>query len=170
MLGESSAKDPMGRDRGVSALLGRRGKLLEVDGSAIPGEYLVEIPASVRGLLSGLKEVPLVVEREGGESRMEPWNDDDRALIGREIALFELGSIKDVLAALRGEGFGQEIWKVLAIAALVLLLLEGILARWVSKSRKAGEEVKVDFEKRDVIPDSFLKSVAKTKGSKGGAS
>jgi len=170
VLGESSAKDPMGRERGVSALLGRRGKLLEVAGSAIPGEYLVGIPASVRGLMSGFKEVPLVVEREGEESRMEPWNDDDRALIDREIDLIELRSIKDVLAALRGEGFGQEIWKILAIAALVLLLLEGILARWVSKSRKAGEEVKVDFEKRDVIPESFLKSVAKTKGSKGGAS
>jgi hypothetical protein len=70
---------------------------------------------------------------------------------------------------LRGEGFGQEIWKVLAIAALILFFLEGILARWVSKSRKAGEEVKVDFEKRDEIPDSFLRSAAKTKGAKGGA-
>ena len=43
-----------------------------------------------------------------------------------------------------------------------------VLARWVSKSRKAGEEVKVDFENRDEIPDSFLKSAAETKGAKGG--
>ena len=169
VLGEASARDPLGRERDVSALLGRRGKLLEVDGSAIPGEYLVNIPAEVRPELSGLDKVPLVVEREGGESRLEPWNDDDRNLIRREVDLIELKSIKDVLAALRGEGFGQEIWKVLAIAALILFFLEGILARWVSKSRKAGEEVKVDFEKRDEIPDSFLRSAAKTKGAKGGA-
>lgn len=169
VLGESTAKDPLGRDRDVSAYLGRRGKLLEVDGSAIPGEYLVSIPDSVQDLLSGEKEVPLVVEREGDESRLEPWNEDDRNLIRREVDLIELKSIKEVLAALRGEGFGQEIWKVLAIAALVLFFMEGILARWVSKSRKAGEEVKVDFEKRDEIPDSFLKSAAKTKGAKGGA-
>lgn len=170
VLGESSARDPLGRDRDVEALLGRRGKSLQVDGSAIPGEYLVKIPASVQDDISGQKEVPLVVLREGGESRLEGWNDDDRNLIRREIDLIELTSIKDVLAALRGEGFGREIWKVLAIAALVLFFLEGILARWVSKSRKAGEEVKVDFEKRDEVPEEFLKSVVKTKGAKGGSS
>ncbi len=167
VLGEASARDPQGRDREVAALLGRRGKSLQVSGSAIPGEYLVKIPAAVQEELSNQKEVPLVVLREGGESRLEGWNDDDRDLIRREIDLIELTSIKDVLAALRGEGFGREIWKVLAIAALVLFFLEGILARWVSKSRKAGEEVKVDFEKRDEIPEEFLKSVAKTKGAKG---
>lgn len=167
VLGESLARDPLGRERGVSVILGRRGKLLEIDGSAIPGEYLVQIPSLIRSLMAGREEVPLVVEREGEESRMDAWNDDDRALIRRETDLIELPSVKDVLAALRGEGFGQEIWKIFAIAAFVLLLLEGVLARWVSKSRKAGEEVKVDFEKRDVVPDSFLKSVAKTKGSKG---
>ncbi|MDG2400720.1 MAG: PA14 domain-containing protein [Akkermansiaceae bacterium] len=169
VLGDSSAKDPMGRERNVAASLGRRGKLLEVDGSAIPGEYLVGIPNAVQDLLLGEKEVPLVVEREGDESRLESWNEDDRRLVRREVkALIELKSIKDVLAALRGEGFGQEIWKILAIAALILFFLEGVLARWVSKSRKAGEEVKVDFENRDEIPDSFLKSAAETKGAKGG--
>ena len=60
--------------------------------------------------------------------------------------------------------FGREIWKVIAIAALVLFFLEGLLARWVSKSRRAGEEVRVDFERRDEVPAEFLKSVAQTKG------
>lgn len=169
VLGDALAKDPMGRERAVSAYLGRRGKLLEVDGPAIPGEYLVSIPEAVQDLLSGEKEVPLVVEREGDESRLDSWNDDDRSLVRREIDLIEVKSIKDVLAALRGEGFGQEVWKILAIAALVLFFLEGFLARWVSKSRKAGEEVKVDFEKRDEIPDSFLKSAAETKSARGGS-
>ena len=168
ILGDSSAKDPKGGERNVAASLGRRGKLLEVDGSAIPGEYLVGIPDAVQDLMLGEKEVPLVVEREGDESRLEFWNDDDRSLIRREINLIEVRSIKDILAALRGEGFGQEIWKILAIAALILFFLEGVLARWVSKSREAGEELKVDFEQRDEIPDSFLKSAAKTKGMKGG--
>ncbi|MDB4801641.1 PA14 domain-containing protein, partial [Akkermansiaceae bacterium] len=168
ILGDSSAKDPKGGERNVAASLGRRGKLLEVDGSAIPGEYLVGIPDAVQDLMLGEKEVPLVVEREGDESRLEFWNDDDRSLIRREINLIEVRSIKDILAVLRGEGFGQEIWKILAIAALILFFLEGVLARWVSKSREAGEELKVDFEQRDEIPDSFLKSAAKTKGMKGG--
>ena len=53
---------------------------------------------------------------------------------------------------------------MLALAALILLFLEGLLARWVSKSRKAGEELKVDFEKRNEVPEEFLKAVQKTKG------
>ncbi len=164
VLAEGEARDPMGRERTVAALQGRRGRLLEVGGSALPGEYLVNVPSAVQGDLSGLDAVPLVVLREGGESRFDGWSEDDRALIKREIDLIELGSIRDVLAALRGEGFGREIWKVLAIAALVLFFLEGLLARWVSKSRKAGEEVKVDFEKRNEVPEEFLKAVQKTKG------
>lgn len=164
VLGEEEARDPMGRNRGVSALLGRRGKLLEVAGSAIPGEYQVGVPESIRGLLGDRAEVPVVVEREGAESRMDSWNEDDRNLVRREIDLIEVRSAADVLAALRGEGFGREIWKILALAALALFFLEGLLARWVSKSRKAGEEIKVDFEKRDEVPEAFLKSVVKTKG------
>ena len=164
VLGESQAKDPVGREREVRALLGRRGKLLEVEGSAIPGEYRVGVPEGIRNLLMERAEVPLVVVREGAESRMEGWNEDDRSLVRREIDLIELGSGGDILAALRGGGFGREIWKILALAALGLFFLEGILGRWVSKSRKAGEEVKVEFEKRDEIPESFLRSVAQTKG------
>ena len=168
ILGDSFAKDPMGGERDVAASLGRRGKLLEIDGSAIPGEYLVGIPDVVQDLMLGEKEVPLVVEREGDESRLEFWNEDDRRLIRREVSLIELKSINDILAVLRGEGFGQEIWKILAIAALILFFLEGFLARWVSKSRGAGEEIKVDFDQRDEVPDEFLKSAAETKGAKGG--
>ena len=59
---------------------------------------------------------------------------------------------------------GREIWKIIAIAALILFFLEGLLARWVSKSRKAGEEVRVDFEKRNDVPEEFMRSVAETKG------
>lgn len=164
LIGESEAVDPIGRDRGVSALLGRRGKLLEVDGSAIPGEYKVGVPDGIQDLLSDLKEVPVVVEREGGESRLDPWTDDDRLLVRKEIDLIEVRTASDILAALRGEGFGREIWKILALAALVLFFLEGLLARWVSKSRKAGEEVKVEFEKRNEIPEAFLDAVSQTKG------
>jgi hypothetical protein len=166
LLGEAEARDPIGRDRGVSAILGRRGKLLEVEGSAIPGEYQVGVPDSIRGLLFDQAEVPVVVRREGGESRMERWSETDRELVRGEIDLIEVNSVGDVLAALRGEGFGREIWKVLAIAALVLFFLEGLLARWVSKSRRAGEEIKVDFEKRDEVPESFLQSMSQTKGGR----
>lgn len=166
VLGKAGARDPRGQEREVEALLGRRGKLLEVSGTAVPGEYRVEVPTEVRGSLEDRAELPLVVTRDGGESRLTGWNEDDRQLVRREIDLIELNSVQTVLAALRGEGFGREIWKILALAGLVLFFLEGLLARWVSKARRAGEEVKVDFEKRDDVPESFLRSVAEMKGGR----
>ena len=164
VLATSRALDPKGRERDVAATQGRRGRLLEVEGSALPGQYQLEVPAGMRSDVDGKETLPLVVKREGGESRFDRWNDDDRNLIKREIDLMELGSIDNMLSVLRGEGFGREIWKVIAIAALILFFLEGLLARWVSKSRRAGEEVRVDFEKRDEVPIEFSKSVAQTKG------
>lgn len=173
VLGEGSARDPRGRERGVELLLGRQGKRLEVEGSAIPGEYVVKIPQVIQGEFAGEQEVPLVVLREKEESRLEGWNEDDRNLIRREIDLIELDSMNDVLAALKGQGFGREIWKILALAALVLFFIEGLLARWVSKSRQAGEDVSVDFEKREEMPESFLEAVRSRQAStemKGGGS
>ncbi|MDA7881125.1 PA14 domain-containing protein [Akkermansiaceae bacterium] len=164
VLATSRAVDPKGRERDLFATQGRRGRLLEVEGAALPGQYQLAVPAGLRSDVGGEEKLPLVVMREGGESRFERWNEDDRNLIRREIVFMELSSIENMLSVLRGEGFGREIWKVIAIAALVLFFLEGLLARWVSKSRKAGEEVRVDFEKRDEVPAEFLKSVAQTKG------
>ena len=53
------------------------------------------------------------------------------------------------MAVLSGRGFGREITRTVAIAALVLLMLETALARWVSRSRRAGDEVRVDFGDND---------------------
>jgi hypothetical protein len=56
---------------------------------------------------------------------------------------------------LTGRGYGREITRIVAIAALVLLVLESLLGRWVSKSRRAGEELEIEFG--DQGPVSFGK-------------
>ena len=108
--------------------------------------------------------MPLVVKREPEESRFQDFNEDDRRLILREIDLIEISSAGDLLAVLRGEGFGREIWKILALAALALFLIEGILARWVSKSRKAGEDIRVDFENKGEASSEFVDALSQVKG------
>ncbi len=163
ILGEDLARDPLGQERAVEALLGKRGKSLAVAGTAIPGQYRVGIPRAIQAELKGEEELPLVVLREGAESQMKGWNEDDRALIRREIDLIELSSMEDVLAGLRGEGFGREIWKILALAAVVLLFLEGLLARWVSKSRQVGENMKIDFEEGDELCEAFGSAIEQGK-------
>ncbi|MEN8849413.1 MAG: PA14 domain-containing protein [Akkermansiaceae bacterium] len=164
LLAETEATDPRGDKRTVQALQGRRGRLLEVSGSALPGEYRLTVPETVSAALGGEKSVPLVVKREPEESRFQDFNEDDRRLILREIDLIEISSAGDLLAVLRGEGFGREIWKILALAALALFLIEGILARWVSKSRKAGEDIRVDFENKGEASSEFVDALSQVKG------
>ena len=90
----------------------------------------------------------MVVLRDVRESRLTSLEEDDKELIRKNIDLVEARSVNDILAVLSGKGFGKELWKILAVAAFFLLLLEVALARWISKSRRTAEEVKVEFEER----------------------
>lgn len=164
VLAESEANDPRGNQRLVQARQGRRGRALAVAGPALPGEYRVQIPSGFEDQFEDRTDVPLVVKRSTDESRFDAFNDDDRSLIRREIDLIEPSSANDLLAILRGEGFGREIWKVLLLAALVLFFLEILLARWVSKSRKTGEDVRVDFENRGEASADFVDALNQVKG------
>ncbi len=89
--------------------------------------------------------LPVAVARDPAESRFEPMTIEDFALIRQRIDLLQPGSLADILGVLQGKGFGREIWKLLAVAAFFLLLLESALARWVSRARRAGENVRVEF-------------------------
>lgn len=150
VVAKSKATDPKGLTREVKLSVGRRGRVLELDGSAIPGLYQVTIPPQLQTEIDVFSrgEVPMVVRRDVRESRMTKLNEDDKTLIRGSIDLVEVASVNDLLAVLSGKGFGQELWKILAVAAFFLLLLEVALARWISVSRRTAEEVKVEFEER----------------------
>lgn len=142
-----TATDPLGAIRDARIRSGRRGQELAVDGPAIPGIYQVSSNETLATLFPALgnKPLPLVVLRDPRESLFEPMNEDDRALVRKHIDLLLPASVKDITAVLHGKGFGREIWKVLAVSAFILFLLESLLARWVSKSRRAAEDVRIDF-------------------------
>ena len=67
-----------------------------------------------------------------------------------EAAEAAYASAADTLSVLQGKGFGRGIWRVLAVAAFLFFLLESVLARWVSKSRRTAEDVRVDFGENTV--------------------
>jgi len=147
---EGKATDPRGAPRRTRLTVGRRGRLLEVDGAAVPGLYELEVPGRLRGEVEEFarSKVPLVVRRDPEESRLTSLGEEDRELIRNEIDLVQASSLDDVVAILTGRGFGHELWKFLAVTAFLLLLVEAALARWISKSRRAAEDVKVEFEDR----------------------
>ncbi len=139
--------DPRGAQRGATLRHGRRGEELVVNGAAIPGVYLIFIDEELNKLFPDITDgrLPLVVNRDAEESGFEEMREDDLALIRSAIDLILPANVQDILAVMEGKGFGREIWKLLAIAALILFIMESILARWVSRSRRAAEDVRVEF-------------------------
>lgn len=139
--------DPRGAQRNAALRYGRRGQELAVDGSAIPGVYLVTLDEETGKHFPDTEggRLPLVVKRDASESRFEEMTEDDFTLIRSTTDLVLPESVADVLAVMDGKGFGREIWKLLAIAALILFVMESVLARWVSRSRRIAEDARVEF-------------------------
>lgn len=141
------ATDPMGMPRQATLRASAGGRDLTIAGAAVPGIYQVALGDSTAEEIEGIENarLPVVVLREASESTFEPMQEDDLALVRKHIDLLQPSSVADLLGVLEGRGFGREIWKWLAIPALLLFLLESVLARWVSKSRRSAEDVRVEF-------------------------
>jgi hypothetical protein len=144
---ELKAIDPQGLPRKATIRSGRRGQELAIDGAAIPGVYQVTANETLSSIFPELPDgrLPVVVGKDPKESVFDPMSPDDLALIRKHIDLLLPASVADIVRVLNGKGFGREIWKILAIAAFILFLLESVLARWVSKSRRTAEDVRIDF-------------------------
>jgi len=138
--------DPMGLPREATLRPARRGRELAIGGAAVPGIYQVSAGDDLKEALGLTEEsVPVAVIRDPAESHFEPRTQEDLGMIRKYADLLQPGSVEDILGVLQGKGFGREIWKLLAVAAFILFLLESMLARWVSRSRQMAENVRVDF-------------------------
>jgi PA14 domain/Aerotolerance regulator N-terminal/von Willebrand factor type A domain len=139
--------DPQGMLREATIQTRRRGRELSITGPALPGVYQVSVGHLLDGLIPGIENgtLPFLVKRDPNESKFESITAEDLAFIRNRVDLLQPQSLKDLIGVLQGKGFGREIWRILAVAALVLFLMESILARWVSRSRKTAENVHVEF-------------------------
>ena len=124
----------------------------------MPGLYQVKLPADLRESITGdtaTTPLPVVVRGELAESRLDALTAEDLAQLGARIDVLLPQSTADVLSVLSGRGFGRVITRLIAAAAVLLLLLEMALARWVSRSRRAGDDVRIEFG--DTSPSSLEK-------------
>jgi hypothetical protein len=139
--------DPLGLPREAMLRPVRKGRELAIKGPAVPGIYRVDPDEELRSLvdLKTGETLPVAVLRDPAESRFEARTEEDLAMVRGHVDLLQPSSVGDLLGVLQGKGFGREIWKLLALAAFILFLLESLLARWVSRNRRAGEEVRIDF-------------------------
>jgi len=120
-----------------------------------PGIYQLKLPGSLDRDLQELKPVsqpsgsssplPLSVTRAAEESRLELLSDTDQAAIGQNVEYFAAANDQEMIAAVIDEVPGHELWKYLAVAALLILLAECFVTRWIARQRKTGAEEKVEF-------------------------
>ena len=102
VVAKSKAAEPGGESRTVKLSVGRRGRVLELDGAAIPGLYQITVPDQLREEIEEFAagEVPMVVKRDVRESRLTSLEEDDKELIRKNIDLVEARSVNDLLAVL----------------------------------------------------------------------
>ncbi len=139
--------DPQGLSREALLRAGRRGQELQITGPAVPGVYQVVADQSLAEMFAVKPAtlLPVAVKRDGDESIFIPMNEEDVALIRAHGDLLLPQSLADVLSVLQGKGFGREIARWLAFGAAAFFLLESLLSRWVARSRRTGEDVRVEF-------------------------
>ena len=115
-----------------------------------PGLYRLRAPATVGQEAAGVEGTPLVVLSDPAESapvalseadfeRLRRWFDSEGVRLDFAVRTEEMTSI------VAGEVPGREIWKYLAVAALIALVAEVGLARWIASQRKLHSTETVHF-------------------------
>jgi len=134
-------------DRTIVAKIryGADGLAMRTDSPLMQGLYRVHVPAAAAQWLGHLAgdsdQFPLCVTENPEESRLDPLTPDEQAVIGRQADIMQTESYDDLQRALLGKTFGRELWRIPAIALLILLILECILTRWIAIQRRTGGEL-----------------------------
>ena len=125
-----------------------RALLAGVDAVHRPGVYQLALPEfitdSFRHVAIGGK-VPFVVRSSPEESHLATLSDEDFNRGAKVFPLAAARSTEDAVRALTGKVPGRRLWRYLAMAALVAVLLEVALTRWIAMQRRLGATRQVDF-------------------------
>ena len=150
----------------------RKGKLTAKINSSQPGLYRLFIPEKLQRHCQAVTDVdnnvPINILLDIDESRFQLLSEKDFESLSNYIDLIPVQSISDIEKVLSGADIGSEFWKHLLLAALILLLVELVLTRWIAIQRKSGEELKIDFDEHKKPSKSFLKQLSLIKTLKKG--
>lgn len=109
-----------------------------------PGLYALRIPVSMRVVepgkpaATGPLEIPFSVAPSAEEAKTGSLSDADLALAQHRIGLVEAADRQALIGASSGQTPGRETWRGLAVAALLGLLAEVALTRWVAIRRQTA--------------------------------
>lgn len=120
------------------------GLYLHLTRSVVPGHYTVAgVPETlapwIENVLTPDKEIYFSVSTDADESEMTPVNSEQIAALNESVHLLQALKAQDVIDEIAGQGFGKEIWRLLAVAAFLLLVVEPAIARWIAINRRTGD-------------------------------
>jgi hypothetical protein len=144
-------RTPSGKMHQAPATIAGNSLRLTVANADEPGLWRVlraDAPQGEEGL-------PFVVTSDPAECRLDRISSADMARLGHDIDLFGAASTDQMVAALTGNVPGEELWKYLAVAALIGLVVEIGLTRWIASQRKTGAVQAVHFGDEADAAESF---------------
>jgi len=110
-----------------------------------PGLYRMLIPSAVATRTTASTnaaegvELPFSVVGQGQESTLNPLTESDLAQVKTRVGMFVANSRQDMVTAFGGDVPGREVWKYLALCALLFLIAEIALTRWIAIQRKFSD-------------------------------
>jgi len=121
-----------------------------------PGLYTLLLPPELAELYApgatasdadegDAKALPFVVLSKVEESCLEPLTDADLDMAGQHVDLFETERTDELASAVAGGVPGEELWKYLAIGALLVLMAEIAVTRWIAVQRRLHTAEAVSF-------------------------
>jgi hypothetical protein len=172
---------PSGAKRPCGAALGKNTLKLTFTGTDEPGLYHFLLPA---GLIEGNKnannvgralpdnprdkvgrpppdasqasgEQPFVVLDDPAESTLVALTQADFAQAAKYVNMVQTQQLAELLSAVKGAVPGNELWRWLAVAAAMALVLEILLTRWIAMRRKSHISQPVDFGSQALDVKSF---------------
>lgn len=142
--------DPAGKERDITAEMHNGVVGLTVSGRPVPGLYRVRTTYTLRNVLGDLIDpegnLPFTIRTGIDESDIAALPGPAIVMVRQFVDLMEAPTTQDALLALSGRRFGQELWRILAWAALVLIIAEIGIARWIAGSRRSGQWKRVAFD------------------------
>jgi hypothetical protein len=170
-LGQWEVSGPDGRARQATLLFTGGGLVARLAGDIVPGLYRMKVPKQSLTQFTRLAgadgTIPFTVTEDASESRLTPLGEAELTVLREKLKLVEARDQADVIAALTGQQFGEELWKYLAVGALFILLAEIALSRWIALSRRSGNPEAVNFDHRFEPSEQFkaqLQRVQETTG------
>ncbi len=157
--GEAVIVAPSGQRRSLALAGAGEARRAAFAGTCEPGLYRLVLPPDMGGPEGGRTwkdgSFPFVVLREPEESRLSLLTTADFERVGRHVDLFPARTTGEMRAALVGDIPGAELWKHLALCALVTLLGEVAVARWITIQRRSHVAEEISFGVEAVDPRSL---------------